>query len=242
MGPKGPLITAGGLLLPACGSAVERRHGVVVAVMAALTGGVSAGLAQPPFHGNPGLQACNRGGRPGTGALHGTRPAAWAGCYHLAVVCGNMPGSATAAAPPQAARLIYRDVPMWALKVLARPVLLRQIGVPKGFPLTAGDARIVADLIDSFFPVALKTEGVTFDAFGADPDVNNYPLEALTVPTLIVHAKDDPLVSYAAAQRVAHRIPDARLVSMERGGHLFLGDREDVGREVAAFLAGPDTP
>jgi pimeloyl-ACP methyl ester carboxylesterase len=161
---------------------------------------------------------------------------------HLAVICGNMPASATAAAPPRAARLIYRDVPMWALKALARPVLLRQIGVPNGFPLTAGNARIVADLIDSFFPVALKTEGITFDAFVADPEVNNYPLEALTVPTLIVHAKDDPLVSYASAQRAADRIPGARLVSMERGGHLFLGNREDVGREVAAFLAGPDAP
>jgi pimeloyl-ACP methyl ester carboxylesterase len=131
---------------------------------------------------------------------------------------------------------------MWALKVFARPVLLRQIGVPKKFPRTAGNARIVADLIDSFFPVALKTEGITFDAFVADPEVNNYPLEALTVPTLIVHAKDDPLVSYASAQRAADRIPGARLVSMERGGHLFLGNREDVGREVAAFLAGPDAP
>ncbi len=68
--------------------------------------------------------------------------------------------------------------------------------------------------------------------------MNNYPLEALTVPTLIIHAKDDPLVSYQAAQRAAGRIPGARLVSMERGGHLFLGDREAIGREVAAFLAG----
>ncbi len=51
---------------------------------------------------------------------------------HLAVVCGNMPRSGTAVAPPRAVRLIYRDVPMWALKVLARPVLLRQIGVHTG--------------------------------------------------------------------------------------------------------------
>ncbi len=157
---------------------------------------------------------------------------------HLVVVCGNMPASATAVAPPPAARLLYRDVPMWALKVFARPVLLQQIGVPKGFPLTAADARIISGLIDSFFPVALKTEGVIFDAFAADPDVNNYPLETLTVPVLIIHAKDDPLVSYQAAQRAAHRIPGARLVSMERGGHLFLGDREKLGREVAAFLGG----
>ena len=161
---------------------------------------------------------------------------------HLAVISGNLPGGAAAVAPPQAARLVFRDVPMWALNVFARPILLRQIGVPKGCPLAAGDARIVSDLIDSFFPVALKTEGVAFDAFVADPDLNNYPLEAITVPVLIVHAKDDPLVSYDAAQCAAARIPRARLVSMERGGHLFLGDREDVGREVTAFLAGQSAP
>ena len=155
---------------------------------------------------------------------------------HLAVISGNMPAGAAAVAPPQAARLVFRDVPMWALKVFAWPVLLRQIGVPKGFPLTAGDARVVADLIDSFFPVALKTEGVAFDAFVSDPDVNSYRLEALTVPVLIVHAKDDPLVSYGAARNAAGRIPGARLVSIERGGHLLLGDRENVGRDVTAFL------
>ena len=160
---------------------------------------------------------------------------------HLAVISGNMPGSATAVAPPQAARLVYRDVPMWALKVFARPVLLSQIGVPEGFPFAAGDQRIVSDLIDSFFPVALKTEGVAFDAFIADPDVNNYQLEALTAPTLIVHAQDDPLVSYEAAQRAAARIPRARLVSM-KGGHLLLGNREAVGREVVTFLADRGAP
>ena len=78
---------------------------------------------------------------------------------------------------------------------------------------------------------------MAFDAFVSDPDVNSYPLEALTVPVLIVHAKDDHLVSYDAARNAARRIPGARLVSMERGGHLLLGDRKDVGREVAAFLA-----
>jgi pimeloyl-ACP methyl ester carboxylesterase len=89
------------------------------------------------------------------------------------------------------------------------------------------------------YPVALKTEGVAFDAFVADPDVNNYQLETLTVPTLIVHAQDDPLVSYETAQRAAARIPGAQLASVERGGHLILGGhREAIGHEVAAFLAG----
>jgi pimeloyl-ACP methyl ester carboxylesterase len=35
---------------------------------------------------------------------------------HLAVICGNLPESSTAMAPLQAARLLHRDVPIWALK------------------------------------------------------------------------------------------------------------------------------
>ena len=84
---------------------------------------------------------------------------------------------------------------------------------------------------------------MAFDAFVADPDVNSYQLEAITVPTPIVHAKDDPLVSHEAAQRAADRIPGARLLSVERGGHLLLGGHRGViGREVTAFLVGQSAP
>ena len=55
---------------------------------------------------------------------------------------------------------------------------------------------------------------------------------------MIVHAKDDPLVSYEAAQRAAGRIPGARLTSLETGGHLLIGQTEAIQRELASFL-GP---
>lgn len=32
----------------------------------------------------------------------------------LTVISGNLPGGAAAVALPQAARLVYRDVPLWA--------------------------------------------------------------------------------------------------------------------------------
>lgn len=86
--------------------------------------------------------------------------------------------------------------------------------------MTSDDAPFVADFIGSLFPVTPRVQGVDFDAFVSNADVNSYKLEALRVPTLIVHAKDDPLVSYEAAERAAGRIPDARLVSLETGGHL----------------------
>ena len=46
-----------------------------------------------------------------------------------------------------------------------------------------------------------------------------------------------PLVSYEAAERAAGRIPDARLVSLETGGHLLLGQTDAIRQELARFLA-----
>jgi pimeloyl-ACP methyl ester carboxylesterase len=103
--------------------------------------------------------------------------------------------------------------------------------------MTGDDARFVTEFIDSLFPVAPRARGAIFDAFVSNADVNDYNLEAIRVPTLIVHTKDDPLASHDAAKRAAGRIPGARLVSLESGGHLMLGQTEIVRNELAGFLA-----
>jgi pimeloyl-ACP methyl ester carboxylesterase len=157
---------------------------------------------------------------------------------HLVVMSGNWPGSRTADHQPQANRLLVRsELPMWALATFAWPVMTQLFGVPKGLPLTAADRRTLTGLVDSIFPVVPRAEGVIFDFFVSNPDVNNYDLDAVMVPTLIVHAMDDPLIAYGSAQRAAGRIPGARLVSVERGGHPLLGQQETVGPELVAFLA-----
>ena len=76
-----------------------------------------------------------------------------------------------------------------------------------------------------------------FDAFVSNADVETYTLEAISVPTLIVHTKDDPLASHEASRRAAERIPGARFVSLESGGHLMLGQATTIRAELADFLA-----
>jgi pimeloyl-ACP methyl ester carboxylesterase len=44
------------------------------------------------------------------------------------------------------------------------------------------------------------------------------------------------LAPYAFATRAARRIPNARLVTIERGGHLFLGNDDKVREEIRAFI------
>jgi pimeloyl-ACP methyl ester carboxylesterase len=156
---------------------------------------------------------------------------------HLVLSSANFPGSGTAQAPPEWARVFYSDPAMWLMKVLARPRFAKLMGVPDGFPRGAEDAAVMARKLESIFPIGPRVQGAVLDAYRTNPEVADYPFEQLTVPTLIVHATDDPLASYDAAAEAAGRIPGAELVSLDSGGHLQLGQTERVRAELATFLA-----
>ena len=155
---------------------------------------------------------------------------------HLAVLVGNLPGSRTAVVQPSSVKLSNRQLPMWALKTFAPSTMARLVSaVPKEFVMTAEDSRFVNEFIDSLFPV--MSQGYDFDASVSNADVNDYNLEAIKVPTLIVHTRDDQLASHEASKRAAQRIPGARFVSLESGGHLMLGQTKIVRDELADFFA-----
>jgi hypothetical protein len=49
------------------------------------------------------------------------------------------------------------------------------------------------------------------------------------------HAVDDGLQPYSHAENTATRVPDAKFLSYERGGHLLLLQLDDVREKVGAF-------
>ena len=61
-------------------------------------------------------------------------------------------------------------------------------------------------------------------------------MQEIAVPTLIVNAVDDPLTLYKNAQAAAERIPNARLVTIEDGGHMMLGHEQRIRSEIESFL------
>jgi pimeloyl-ACP methyl ester carboxylesterase len=158
---------------------------------------------------------------------------------HLVISSGNFPGSTTAQAPPEWATVFYSDRAMWALKTLARPMFANLMGIPTGFPQNPHQALVVDKMLASIFPVDPRRAGAIFDAYVTNPEITSYPLETLQVPTLIIHAKDDPLASHEAAVNASKRIPNAVLISLESGGHLQLGQTQRVSAEIDSFLASP---
>jgi pimeloyl-ACP methyl ester carboxylesterase len=155
---------------------------------------------------------------------------------HLALLVGNLPGSPTAVVQPSWTKRVNRQFVMWALRTFAPSRTARLVAaVPKEFAISGADVRYVTEFVDSLFP--MSPEGYNFDLFVSNADVTNYNLEAIRVPTLIAHTQDDQLASHAASQRAADRIPSARFVSLESGGHLMLGEQKKSGDTLAAFFA-----
>ena len=63
-------------------------------------------------------------------------------------------------------------------------------------------------------------------------------LGQIKVPTLVIHGTDDPLVPPINGQRLAQRIPGARLIVYPQTGHIPIIERADeFNRDVLAFLA-----
>jgi len=160
-------------------------------------------------------------------------------CSALVLVSSNAPGETEAGLPPEpVARAMFRsDFAFWLLTTYFRPSMGAIMGVPKGFDLAPEHEADIAEVMETILPVSPRTDGALFDMYISNPDINSgYPLEEIAVPVLIIHAVDDPLASFDNARRMAERIPGARLVTIESGGHMLLGQEERIETEIGAFL------
>ena len=94
--------------------------------------------------------------------------------------------------------------------------------------------------IYSMLPINDRKAGVVLDASVTNPDMardfGEYPIEDLQVPTLIFHAKDDKLASYAETESAVSRFPNCTFISFESGGHLLTGHGEEIKKAVSDFV------
>jgi pimeloyl-ACP methyl ester carboxylesterase len=133
------------------------------------------------------------------------------------------------------------DFLMWGITTHFQQLMKPAMGVPESYPLSDMEKVQVSDMIRSVLPIKLRTAGFVFDMFTSNVDMDqhpaDYPVEAIRIPTLIIHAVDDSLASYENAKALAERISNAELLSVPSGGHLLLGSDETVRSEIALFLS-----
>ena len=160
----------------------------------------------------------------------------------LVLVSANVPGPhQLQGMPPKPlyGAIFGSDWILWAMitylpGVIAR--LSRVLVVPEGVRLASGDQEKLSRAMRNVLLAKRRVAGEVFDAYVSNPDVNRIELSQVLVPTLVMHAQDDPGPPYASAVATAHRIPEAQLVTVDSGGHLMVGDHADAMSKVARFL------
>ncbi len=134
--------------------------------------------------------------------------------------------------------LLGNDAVYWALTKVARGPL-RSAFDARGdlmVDVPANELQFVDRLIDGFLPASARLAGVENEGAAVDTQAV-YDLEAIRAPTLIVHTRDDSLNPAAVGEELGKRIPEARLVVFERGGHLLLGHHSELRNQIERFMA-----
>jgi pimeloyl-ACP methyl ester carboxylesterase len=151
---------------------------------------------------------------------------------------GNMPSVDDTFGSRMVLRVVLAgaDFVWWSAARIARPMLVRFLGVPPELAAAASAAerQRVDQWIDSVLPVSERLPGLRIDSAGA---YERLPFESVSVPTLIVTARDDLFKTLPAAEFMAKHIPGAKLIVFDTGGHLLLGCQTEVQAAVRDFLS-----
>lgn len=119
--------------------------------------------------------------------------------------------------------MICYDFPMWFFSPLFGPLM-----------------GMDSDTIEKILPLDIRHDGMILDAKIANTDMNNhyedYDMSNLSVPVLILHAKDDKLADYNGAKEWSSKIPDCTFVSFETGGHLMTGHSDEIEEAFENFI------
>jgi 2-hydroxy-6-oxonona-2,4-dienedioate hydrolase len=136
-------------------------------------------------------------------------------------------------------RLLGSDFLFWTGLHVARDSLIRHVLATPSEQVAAASAperARVNDLADRILPVSARAAGLRDDT-RLGKRLGPYALASIRVPTLVVSARDDGFGTYAAAEYTASRIPGARFLGFDNGGHLLVGHDAAVRAEIVRLLA-----
>lgn len=163
----------------------------------------------------------------------------------LVVPITHKPGDVADSAPPVSdqkdawlLRVLGSDFLVWSTLQLARDAFLEHVlATPPGLIHAASESeRSRANaMAEHVLPVSARAAGLLDDT-RLGKGLKPYPLETIRAPTLAISARDDGFGTFAGTQYTASRIPGARFIGHEQGGHLLIGHDEDTRAAIVEWI------
>jgi pimeloyl-ACP methyl ester carboxylesterase len=128
------------------------------------------------------------------------------------------------------------DYAYWLVSKFIQPMMLNLMGIPSrvynGF--SAEQKELAREMLDIMHPMSLRYKGTVND--GKMIERYDVPTDGLSAPVLIIHARDDALVSYEHAKGAHKKMEQSQLVSFDTGGHGMLSQMDKIRRYIKEFL------
>ncbi len=94
-------------------------------------------------------------------------------------------------------------------------------------------------LFDTMLPVKPRRAGIMADTNITNIDMmlnyDDYSIENIKAPVLVIHAKDDPMAKYEDIQKFISRINPEKAI-FDTGGHLISGHGEEINNCIIQFI------
>ncbi|MCC6949481.1 MAG: alpha/beta hydrolase [Bradyrhizobiaceae bacterium] len=130
------------------------------------------------------------------------------------------------------------DLAFWMLKRFAYSMVVRFVGVEPALyeSAPAAERAKIDAIIEAVMPLRRRLPGMLNDGAVIEA-TGRYRLHELTVPVLLLCARDDLLADCNEAERWAEAVPAVRRTVFASGGHLLLGRGQETQAAIAQFLA-----
>jgi len=128
------------------------------------------------------------------------------------------------------------DFVYWGFTRLLQSLFLQLIGIPqdvfKGF--APEQKELAQEMLDVMHPMSPRRAG-SIHEFEIEP-LDSATMSEISAPTLILHARDDALVSYEHAEFAHRNITQSKLVLFDTGGHGLISRMNEAREHVSLFL------
>jgi len=127
------------------------------------------------------------------------------------------------------------DYIYWAFTRVFKKQMLSLLGIPAdNYEKFTDEQKELADeMLDVMHPMSLRYDGTVLDGL----IIKDFIIpKDIKIPTLILHSKNDGLVSYNHAEFSNQNIDNSKLILYDKGGHGILSELEDARKEIEIFI------
>lgn len=157
-------------------------------------------------------------------------------CIGLVMLSPSVKHEADAEGPPPSAMWTPMEFAMWAAGPFMGSMMMKDFN--------RDDARQVA-MMNALMPIPIaeRVPGALNDGLQRkDPKIDQWPLEQITVPTLLIHGNADENSIYEGSVQVAAKIPNSKLITFEGGDHYIpITHLPEVQRHIREFVRAIDS-